>query len=145
MSERCEQTELDAILFLDVNVKSVRECQPPKCETKKHIFCKHRFYFNFKWFREEGLIRFIRPFDHQVILYCLGLMYKYRWVGDLARRGRFFLITCDQNFLRDAQNEWDKRAHHNTSPKLNFSTDRVTIGKLEIIIKTISCQKKRHG
>mgnify|MGYP001559096460 FL=1 len=138
MDDQNNQAELDAVLFLDANVKSIQHCKMSRCETKKHIFCRHRFLFNFKWFREEDAAHFIRPFDHQVILYCLWLIYKYRWVGYLAQSDRFFLITHDHNFLRDAESEWSKRVRKRTSPKINFEKDRVVIGKFTIIVKTVT-------
>lgn len=137
--------ELDLVLFLDANMPNIQDCRSSRCLADGRIFCKHRFHFEFKWFREEGLIHSVRLFDHQVILYCLGLMRKFSWVKNLAQKGRFVLITKDHNFLRDAQTEWKKRTHYNTSPKLDFGKDRVTIGKLSIIIKTVLCPKEDPG
>lgn len=130
---------VDAVLFFDACMPKISRCRDD-CQNNKKIFCRHRFNFKTKIFHTNDYMDFTRFYDFQVILHCFYLIRNNKSCLRLAEKGRFFLITKDRTFLRDAEKEWKDRIKAKTQPKLSFNPKSVSCGQYVIKIIEVDCK-----
>jgi len=130
---------LDAIVYFDACPARFKECNN-NCKNNPLHTCRHRLIsYNVLSLKLGSYLNFLRLMDSQVILNFIWIL-NNKLSRRISRSTQLLLITHDKTFLKDAEQEWEKKRKKRTKPKLlfNISANTVTCGKLEIKIITSS-------
>jgi len=127
----------DLVLYFDACASRLKPCTN-SCRNNKEYMCRHRLRSpNPLIFRHSGELSFLHLSDFQVIL---DFIWKLTHTPPklITPKTKFFIVTRDKNFLRDAENGWDAKRKKRTQPKLSFNQDLRVVQCNSFIIKIIT-------
>jgi hypothetical protein len=133
---------LSVFLFFDECVKPPTACAKG-CEENDKLACKHRLDFTAEILGVDDYIRFMRFSDRQIILHCLSMIRGDNAMQIAAKSGKFFIVTRDKTFLKDAQKiSGSPKRNHKNFPTLGFGPDLVECNGFKIKILEINCPSR---
>lgn len=133
---------MSVFLFFDECAKLPRTCIKD-CEENGKFPCGHRLHFPAQILGVDDYIRCMHFSDRQIILHCFHLIKSNDVMKIAAESGRFFIVTKDKNFLKDAQkNNKPSKRNHKTFPALGFGFNFVECDGSNIRILEVNCSFK---
>lgn len=111
------------------------------CELDDHIFCCHRFNFDFKMIYSNNDPRLAGLSDLDILLHFLKLIAEDMEDGTVNRHTMFVIVTWDKGFKNAARREWEDRKNKGDAPAMRFFKDHIVAGDIRVIIAKVNSKK----